>query len=121
MAKTKKSESKSEKPVWLKYTQEEVEAIILKLANKNFTSEKIGLILRDQYGIPNVRLFGIKIKQVLSEKEKYQDSNILNLKKKVEKIEEHYKKNRQDKKAERYLIINKAELKKREDYLKNAA
>ncbi len=68
--KTKKLKNKLEKPVWLKYTKEEVEAIILKLANKNLTSEKIGLVLRDQYGIPGARLYGIKIKQVLVEKEK---------------------------------------------------
>lgn len=113
--KTKKSETRMEKPVWLKYTKEEVEAIILKLANKGMTSEKIGLVLRDQYGIPKAKILGIKIKEVL--KDKYQDANVLNLRKKVEKINEHYKSNKQDKRAERSLIISKAKLKKREDYL----
>lgn len=108
-----------EKPVWLKYTKEEVEAIILKLANKGMTSEKIGLVLRDQYGIPKAKILGIKIKDVL--KDKYQDANVLNLRQKVEKINEHYKNNKQDKRAERSLIISKAELKKREDYLTNTA
>lgn len=117
MPRAKKSENKLEKPVWLKYTKEEVEAIILKLANKGMTSEKIGLVLRDQYGIPKAKIFGIKIKEIL--KEKYQDPNILNLKKKVEKINEHYKRNKQDKRAERSLTISKANLKKREDYLKD--
>ncbi|MDD5193759.1 MAG: hypothetical protein PHF67_04205 [Candidatus Nanoarchaeia archaeon] len=128
MARTKKSrqfsgssESESafrtEKPVWLKYTKEEVEAIILKLANKGMTSEKIGLVLRDQYGIPKAKILGIKIKEVL--KDKYQDTNVLNLNKKIEKISEHYKNNKQDKRAERSLIISKAKLKKREDYLTN--
>ena len=107
---------KMEKQVWLKYTKEEVEAIILKLANKGLSSEKIGLVLRDQYGIPKAKILGIKIKEVL--KDKYQDANVLNLSKKVEKITEHYKSNKQDKRAERALIISKAKLKKREDYLK---
>ena len=50
------------KPTWLKYTKSEVEAIILKLAGKGLTAEKIGLTLRDQYGIPNVKLYDLKIK-----------------------------------------------------------
>ena len=117
MAKSKKSEKKMEKPVWLKYTAEEVKAIILKLANKGMTAEKIGLTLRDQYGIPKTKLYGFKIKEVLNEKDKYEDPNVKNLKTHLDKIQKHYKKNKGDKKAERSLIITKAQLKKREEYL----
>lgn len=115
MAKTK-NPKKIEKPVWLKYTQKEVEAIILKLADKGMTAEKIGLTLRDQYGIPSVKIYGIKIKQIL--KDKFQEPTTLNLTAKLTKIIDHYKKNKQDKRAERSLIITKAKLKKREDYAK---
>ena len=112
MAKT----NKTEKPVWLKYTQKEVEAIILKLADKGMTAEKIGLTLRDQYGIPKAKIYGIKIKSVL--KDKFKEPTTINLKAKLEKVIGHYKKNKQDKKAERSLIITKAKLKKRQDYAK---
>jgi len=117
MPKEKKQE-KMEKPVWLKFTKQEVEAIILKLANKGLTSEKIGLTLRDQYGIPKTKLYDIKISKVLKEKDKYEEPTNKNLKIKLDKIIEHYKKNKQDKKSERSLIITKAKLKKREDYQK---
>jgi small subunit ribosomal protein S15 len=117
MPKAKKSENKMEKPVWLKYTEEEVKAIILKLGNKGLTSEKIGLTLKDQYGIPKTKIYGFKIKEVLKEKGKYEDSNIKNLKASVEKVQAHYKKHKGDKKAERSLTITKAQLKKREEYL----
>lgn len=106
-----------EKPTWLKYSEEEVKAIILKLANKGMTAEKIGLTLRDQYGIPKVKLYGLKIKEVLEEKGKYVDPDVHNLKEKLEKIAAHYKKHKGDKKSERALIITKSKLKKREDYL----
>lgn len=104
------------KPTWLKYTKAEVEKIIIKLAEQNLTAEKIGLVLRDQYGIPDVKLFNIKIKQVM--KDKFQEPTNLNLDKKLQRIIQHYKKNKQDKKAERSLIITKAKLKKRTDYQK---
>lgn len=121
MAKQKKQEKKTEKPVWLKYTEEEVKGIIIKLGNKGMTAEKIGLTLRDQYGIPRVKLYGFKIKEVLKEKDKYEDPNVHNLKKSLDKIINHYKKNKGDKKAERSLIITRAQLKKREEYLVNKA
>jgi len=117
MAKSKKSE-KNEKPLWLRYTQEEVKAIIIKLANKGLTSEKIGLVLRDRYGIPKISLYGLKIKQVLEEKEKFQEPTVINLKNKLDKIIKHYEKHKHDKRAERSLIITRSQLKKREDYQK---
>ena len=105
-----------EKPVWLKYSDDEVKAIIIKLADKGLTAEKIGLVLKDQYGIPKVKLYNLKIKKVLEEKDKFKEPTTINLQTKLGKIIEHYKKNKQDKRAERALIITKAKLKKREDY-----
>lgn len=115
MPKAKKS-SKTEKPVWLKYTEDEVKAIILKLAEKGLTSEKIGLALRDQYGIPKVKLYNLKISRVLKEKDKYEEPTNVNLQKKLNKIIGHYNKNAQDKRAGLSLIITKAKLKRREEY-----
>jgi small subunit ribosomal protein S15 len=117
MARTKKSD----KPAWLKYSEEEVKSIIQKLANKGLTSEKIGLVLRDQYGIPKVKLYGLKIKKVIEEKldeqHKFEEPTLINLNKRAEKISKHYEKNKGDKKAQRSLTIIKANLKKRKDYL----
>jgi len=106
----------TEKPVWLKYTDKEVKAIILKLAETELTSEKIGLTLRDQYGIPRTKLYNFKISQILKEKEKFEEPTLLNLNKKLEKVIGHYKKNKQDKRAERSLIITKAKVKKTKEY-----
>jgi len=109
--------AKTEKPVWLKYTEAEVRAIILKLAEKGLTTEKIGLVLRDQYGIPKAKLYDLKIGKVLKEKDSFKEPSLINLEKKSDKIFNHYKKNKQDKKAERSLMITKAKLKKTKDYL----
>jgi len=42
-------------PVWCKYTPEEVESIVVKLAKEGHSSSRIGVILRDQYGVPLTR------------------------------------------------------------------
>ena len=111
------TKKKLEKPLWLKYTAEEVEEIILKLASKGLTSEKIGLHLRDRYGIPNTKIYNLKISQVLKEKNLYNSPDALNLGKKQKNLEGHIEKNQQDKKAKRSLIITKAKVKKYRDYL----
>ena len=114
---SKKSQiAELKKPLWLKYTKEEIEKIILKLADKGLTAEKIGLALRDQYGIPKVKLYGLKIKNVLEEK--FKEPSLINLEKKSQKIEGHVKKNKHDRKANRSLTITKAKIKRIKNYLK---
>jgi len=43
-------------PKWLDYKKEDLEKLIEKLAKERFTSAQIGMILRDQYGIPDVKV-----------------------------------------------------------------
>ncbi len=70
----KRGKSSSKRPLsktpprWCKYTPEEVEALIIKLAKEGNPPSIIGLILRDQYGVPLVKpIIGKTITQVLSE------------------------------------------------------
>jgi len=46
----------SENPSWVALNATEVEDLIVKMAKDGFTSAMIGLMLRDQYGVPDVRL-----------------------------------------------------------------
>ncbi|MCK4243368.1 30S ribosomal protein S15 [Candidatus Bathyarchaeota archaeon] len=55
-------------PTWCKYTPEEVEALVVKLAKEENPPSKIGIILRDQYGIPLVKpITGKRVSKILSE------------------------------------------------------
>lgn len=112
------SKSTLKKPVWLKYTEAEVKEIILKIVEKNpeMTSEKIGLVLRDKYGIPKTKIYGFKISQVLKEANKYDAPDNKNLLKKAEKLERHMAKNHGDKRTARSLSNTKAKIKTLVDY-----
>ncbi|HID80604.1 MAG TPA: 30S ribosomal protein S15 [Ignisphaera sp.] len=56
-------------PKWVKYSPEEIEALIVELAKMGYMPSMIGIILRDQYGIPLVKsVLGVKLTKVL---EKY--------------------------------------------------
>jgi len=113
------TKTKITKPVWLKYTEKEVKDIIVAIAKKDpeITAEKIGLILRDTYGIPKTKIYKLKIGKVLKEAGLYQEPNLKNLTTKTEKLEAHIKKNNQDKRTKRSLTITKAKLKKTKEYL----
>ena len=106
------------KPVWLKYTDDEVKGIILKIFEKDpqLTAEKIGLILRDNYGIPKTKIYGFKISQILKEKDVYTNPDAKNLQNKADKLERHLAKNKQDKRTGRSFIITKAKLKICKEY-----
>ena len=44
------------KPEWIEYSNEEIEELILKLRKEGNSTSTIGIALRDQYGIPDVKL-----------------------------------------------------------------
>lgn len=74
MPKGSKGRSQSTRPVtkrppaWCRYKPEEVEAAIVKLGKEGQSTSSIGIILRDQYGIPLAKpIMGKTISQVLKE------------------------------------------------------
>lgn len=53
-------------PRWVQFTPEEVEAIVVELAKKGYPPSMIGVILRDQYGVPLAKtVTGQKILRIL--------------------------------------------------------
>lgn len=59
-----------ETPDWCQQTPEQVEELVIKLAKEGHQPAIIGLILRDQYGVPLVKaITGKSITQILNENE----------------------------------------------------
>lgn len=112
----KKSEKKQEelKKEEKKPSQEEYEKRVLELAGKGLTSEKIGEELRRE-GIHS-KEYNKKISKIM--KDKYVSPDLKNTEKKLEKIEEHLKKNKQDKKAKRERSRIFSQVRKIKKYLK---
>ena len=90
------------KSIWLKTKEDELKKIIAELAKKYPTSQ-IGLILRDQYGIPTTKLYGKKLGEYLKELGIEKNQELENAQKKFEGIKEHLKTNITDKKAKHKL------------------
>ena len=62
----KKGKSGSTKPIkkakktWIRYSGKEIEQLVVKLAKAGNSMSKIGVILRDTYGVPDVKLIPSK-------------------------------------------------------------
>ena len=108
----KKQEEREEKQK--KLSLEEYEKKVLELAGKGLTAEKIGEELKRE-GIHS-KEYNKKISKIL--KDKYINPDLKNTEKKLEKIEEHLKKNKQDKKAKRERSRIFSQIRKIKKYLK---
>ncbi|MBN2127715.1 MAG: 30S ribosomal protein S15 [Candidatus Diapherotrites archaeon] len=83
---------------------EEINKTIIELANKGKTSAEIGMELRDQFGVLNVKkASGKKIEQVLTENKLIGEipQDLLNLIKRSVSLDKHLKENKKDMTAKR--------------------
>lgn len=91
---------------------EDIEAIVVDLAKKGNHPAKIGLILKEKYGVQKIKLLGKKITQILKENKISYDNDLTFVNSKLKKIESHYSKNKQDKRAGREIVRYVAKRKK---------
>ena len=91
------------KPDWVKIKPAELEKIVIDLHKQENTPAKIGLILRDNHGIPKAKILGRKITRILKEAEIDFISEKALMKKKIEKIEKHISIHKHDYTAKRSL------------------
>lgn len=104
----------TEKADWTKIKPSEVEETIVTLARQGMQPEKIGLVLRDQYGVPKSKLLGIKISKVLEKNNLSIDSEKKNILNKIEKLKKHSEKNKHDYTAIRKAVMYHARINRRE-------
>jgi small subunit ribosomal protein S15 len=108
-----KKPSKITKKIWIRYTDKEVESIIVKLAKSGKTPSQIGLVLRDSYGVPDVRALGIKtITDVVKENHlltKLPEDLTALIKKDIE-LMKHLEQNKKDFSAKRGMILTESKI-----------
>ena len=106
---------KLEKPTWVKMTESELKAVIAELAVK-YPASQIGMILRDQYGIPTTRIFGKKLKKYLEDLGIESREDLVNADKKVDALREHLKNNITDRRSKHKFQKAQAHLNKVKKY-----
>jgi small subunit ribosomal protein S15 len=123
----KKGSSGSTKPMqkeakWVSHKPAEVNDIIVKLANEGKNSAEIGSILRDQYGIPSVRMVTEKkINAIMKEKEVWSvlPEDMLNLLKNAVRLRAHLDGNKHDRYSKRGLELTESKIRRLAKYYKS--
>jgi len=108
-------------PTWIRYKPKEIELLIGKLAKEGKTASEIGIILRDSYGIPSIKLLtGKRLQEILSEKKlspKIPEDLIALMKRSV-LIRKHIETSKQDMTALRGLQLTESKIKRLAKYYK---
>ncbi|MBN2067599.1 MAG: 30S ribosomal protein S15 [Candidatus Diapherotrites archaeon] len=114
-------EKKPGVPSWVELKPEEAVEAIVNLANAGHTSSEIGMLLRDQYGVPNIKkLCGKSIDSILEEHKLLPEipSDLMSLIKKSVKLRSHMEKNKKDFSAKRGLQLTVSKIRNLVRYYK---
>ncbi|VVB76238.1 30S ribosomal protein S15 [Candidatus Tiddalikarchaeum anstoanum] len=106
---------------WVSYKPEEVKKLVEKMGDKNMQSADIGRSLRDQYGIPDVKLVtGKKISSILKESKKYGElpEDLFNLIKRAVRVKKHLDLNKKDVHSKRGFDFMENKIRRLERYYK---
>tara|TARA_B100000214_G_C23828484_1_gene563070 strand:- start:81 stop:605 length:525 start_codon:yes stop_codon:yes gene_type:complete len=109
----------SELPKWANTDAKSVEKLILDLAADGHSTAEIGLILRDQHAVPDVRkVCGMRIGQVLLKNEASAQvpEDLMNLMRKVVGLMTHLETNRKDLHNSRQLGLIESKIRKLSKY-----
>lgn len=119
----KKDANVMKKFEWIEYSPKEIEEMVVQLANAGNSKSDIGMILRDQYGIPNVKkLTGKSISKILEAHKLGEPipEDLLNLIKKSVLLEKHLEKNKKDFTAKRGYQLTVSKINRLVKYYRNA-
>jgi len=108
-------------PSWMGYKEKEIELLITKLAKEGNSASKIGLLLRDTYGIPDSSLVTKKsISKILKEKKLLSDipEDLLMLIRRSIAINKHLEANKKDETAKRGGILTESKIRRLIKYYK---
>ncbi len=106
-------------PDWQPIKMQEITETIVKLARDGNTGAKIGLILRDQYGVPDVRLAtGKRMARILAENDVKPDipEDLTNLMKTSVKLQSHLAEHRKDLHNKRGLQLIESKIRRLSKY-----
>ena len=113
---------RTEVPTWTNLTAEETEEVIVKMAKEGKQSALIGLILRDSYGIPDVKLVtGKSVAQIMKDNSVYPEipEDLFNLMKKAINLRNHLEENTKDIHSKRGLQLTESKIRRLVKYYRN--
>ena len=102
-------------PTWSEYSREEVTDLVIKYRREEYTPSMIGTVLRDQHGIPSVKLAtGKKITRILNEQDLQPNlpEDLTNLMKQAVNLRKHLEENPKDLHSRRGLQLCESKIRR---------
>jgi len=106
---------RSNPPNWASYGEQELVELIVKLSKEGNSPSKIGIILRDQYGIPDIRqISNKKLSQILRENNVPMDipEDLQNLIKKAVSLRKHLEGHKKDVSNRHSLLLIESKIRR---------
>ncbi len=113
--------TKKSVPSWLTYKPKEIELLVTKFAKEGKSTSEIGLKLKDNYGIPDVKLICKKsVTSIMQENKLLPEvpDDILALIRKSVAVRKHLEENHKDMTAKRGLQLTESKIKRLVKYCK---
>ncbi|MDG6923586.1 MAG: 30S ribosomal protein S15 [Nitrososphaerota archaeon] len=111
-------------PTWVNYSQDEIVATVGKLSKEGLTPSQIGMRLRDDFGIPNTKIFlGKTLTGILEESKSGTPipEDLGRLVERAAKLKEHLGRHHADRKNVRSLELLEAKIHRLSSYYKSNA
>ncbi len=108
-------------PGWVTYSAKEVEKLVLKYKKAGKSTSEIGMVLRDKYGVPDVKAITKKrIGKILDENKLGREipEDLLNLIHRMIDLTAHLEKNHKDQTAKRGLLLTDSKVRRLIKYYK---
>jgi len=106
-------------PEWSSLNPREIESRVIELAKSGKSTSEIGLILRDQYAVPNVQLAtGKKISKIVEENQMKPEipEDLRNLIKTALQLKKHLETNKKDLENKRNLQLTESKIRRLTKY-----
>jgi len=106
-------------PEWSALNPREIESHIIELAKNGHSTSEIGMVLRDQYAVPNIQLAtGKKITKILEKNQLKQEmpEDILNLIHTALKLRKHMETHKKDLSNKRSLHLTESKIRRLAKY-----
>ena len=112
---------RNQAPEWFSHDEKFVKKKVEELRRQGLSTSMIGVILRDQYGVPNVReVLGTKMSHIVKElnlEPKYPE-DLVNLVKKASNLRKHLEENKKDLHSKRGLQLIESKIRRLVKYYK---
>jgi len=110
-----KRPSRKTPPKWVRYKKNEIEKLVLKFAKEGNSSSMIGLILRDQFGVPSVeKITGKTISEIMKENNSCPKlpEDLFNLLNQAVNLRNHLEKHKKDYTSKRGLELLESKIRR---------